>query len=42
MTGANKGRLYEGILELLQPEENPLSKLNAFQQQVWRSKLGLG
>jgi len=30
------------LLELVQPEESPLTQMNTFQQQVWRSKLGLG
>lgn len=42
MIGANKGRLFEKLNELLEPEESPLTKLNPFQQQVWRTKLGLG
>lgn len=42
VTGTNRGRLYAMLLDLLKPEESPLTQMNTFQQQVWRSKLGLG
>jgi len=42
VTGTNRSKLYAMLQELLLPEESPLTKLNTFQQQVWRSKLGLG